>query len=303
MEKLLCFLATEKGYETLRRAVSSGKSGNIGAVISYEERNVQKSYFYALQELCQQKNLPFYQWAQVKTDLAKVIKDTAITAAIAISWQYLLPLSLNQYLKIPLIVFHDALLPQYRGFAPTPTAIMCGETRLGISLLFATNEVDKGDIILQKEMFVTKDMYIDSVIKQLTELYSTAFEDLLDLLDQGNIRAVPQDESKASYSIWRSPEDCHINWSLSAEAIYNMIRAVGYPYPGAYTYDGEQKIYIDKAETVGDLPFAIRMPGKIWSLAGGSPTVICGQGMLRIIEAKDASKNPYVFNKVRVQFR
>lgn len=303
MKKWMCFLATQKGYQTLKQAIDQGYAEQIGCVISFEETGMMTQYFPLIHSLCQSQSIDFFEWKAAKSQLPRLIETYDIHAAIAISWRFLLPLALNELLQTPLIVFHDSLLPKFRGFAPTPTAIMCGETTIGVSAIFACQEVDKGEIILQKKMEVAQDEYIASVLERQSQVYADMFLKIVEDVHHNSLVSYVQDEKEATYSAWRNAQDCHIHWEKSAIEIYNMIRAVSAPYPGAYALLEGEKIYIQRAEMVEDLSFAIRYPGKIWSLQQGQATVICGQGMLKITRAKKENGEDVVFDRLRIALK
>ncbi|MEA4828347.1 MAG: formyltransferase family protein [Clostridium sp.] len=266
-------------------------------VITFEEINVQKKYNEEIEQLCSEKNIDCKSWSLVKNNLHNIILNNNITHSIAIGWKYLIPLSINRLLEDDLIIFHDSLLPKYRGFAPTSTAIICGDEEIGMSVIYASEEVDSGDIILQKKFNIKDNMYIDEIIDKQSNLYSEAIEDLINMIKRNRIHSVSQDETKATYSIWRNPEDCRIDWSMSSKQIFNLIRAVGFPYTGAYTYYENEKIFIWKSEIVEEINFAIRHQGKIWSCKNDMPIIVCGTGMLRLINITDEHGNKIKFPK------
>lgn len=303
MKKILLFIATEKGYSTLYNAVNKGFLGSIGCVITFKEDNVELSYHEKIKQICEKNNIQFYMWNEIKDNLLDCIKEHKITGAIAIAWRFLLPLKINDMLEDKLIVFHDSLLPKYRGFAPTPTAIICGESIIGITALFATEKVDQGEIILQKKINIEETEYIKDIIEKQSKLCEEAFIEILDKMNTGKIMSIPQNELEATYSIWRSPEDCEINWNLTSKEIYNFIRAVASPYPGAFTYLEGRKIIITRALVVEDLNFVQRHCGKIWSINNNEPNIVCGSGMLKIVSAKYENGEKVVFKKVRVRLK
>ena len=90
MQKLALFLATEKGYTCLKSLIAGEKVSNVGCVFSFNENNVVHSW---------------------KDNLPSIFTKNKITSAIVISWRHLIPLKINNFLKVPLIVFHDFLLP------------------------------------------------------------------------------------------------------------------------------------------------------------------------------------------------
>lgn len=302
MKKLLLFIATEKGYEVLKKLYEYDKE-IIGIVSSFQEVNVVEGFYFKIEEFCNEKQISFKEYnKEFIQNLEDVIKTHNITEAIAIGWKYFIPLKINKLLETKLIIFHDSLLPKYRGFCPTPTAIICGEKEVGISVFFATNEIDKGQIILQKKIPVDMDLYIKDIIVKQSKLYSDAIIELTDMLKKGNIKSKAQDESKATYSIWRNPEDCQIDWNLSSFEIYNLIRAVSFPYTGAFTYYEGEKVYILKSEITKDIKFEKRDPGKIWEIDKKMPLIVCGKGMIKLIKVETQNGNNINFNFIRRRF-
>lgn len=303
MKKVLLFLATEKGYSTLSNAIEKGFSESIGCVVTFKEDNVELSYDKKIEQICKTNNIQFYMWNEIKNNLINTVIKHKITGAITIAWRYILPLNMNDLLEDNLIVFHDSLLPKYRGFAPTPTSIICGESVIGITALFATDKVDQGEIILQKKIQIEETEYIKEIIEKQSKLCADAFIEILEKMNRDELSSMPQNELEATYSIWRSPEDCQIDWNLSSKEIYNFIRAVASPYPGAFTYLEEKKIIITKALVIEDLNFVQRHCGKIWCINNNEPSIVCGSGMLKILLANYENGEKVVFKKVRVKLK
>ena len=99
----------------------------------------------------------------------------------------------------------------------------------------ACDKADNGDIILQRKMKIGSDEYIREIIDRQSELMADMLLDIISNLKNGKIKRTAQNDADATYSIWRGPEDCRIDWDRSARDIYNLIRAVSDPYPGAFT--------------------------------------------------------------------
>lgn len=302
MKKILLFIATEKGFEVLKKVYEYDKE-IIGLVSSFKEVNVKEKFYNKIEKYCNKEKIFFKEYnKEFKQNLKDIIKKYSITETIAIAWKYFIPLKINKLLETKLIIFHDSLLPKYRGFCPTPTAIICGEKEVGVSVFFATKEMDKGPIILQKKIPINRDLYIKDIIVKQSKLYSDVIIELIDMIKKGNVKGKAQDESKVTYSIWRNPEDCQIDWDLSSFEIYNLIRAVSFPYMGAFTYYEGGKVYILKSEIVKDIKFQKRDPGKIWKIDKKMPIVVCGKGMIKLIKVKDEDENEISFNFIRRRF-
>lgn len=297
--KLMLFLATQKGYVALEHLLENGLVSNVGCVITFPEKNVTKDWEPLIKEKCSQYQISWYTWKEAKFKLQDILTENNINAAVAISWRHMLPTELNNFLTYPLIIFHDSLLPKYRGFAPTPTAIMAGEEEIGVTAFFAVEEVDAGDIISQAKIKISQEMYIKDIIAEQTKIYASMLEKIIYDMKAQSLKSASQNNSAATYSIWRNEADCLIDWTKSAKSIFNFVRALGEPYPNAFTYCEGKKIYILKVKIIADKNFILRDCGKIWSIKDNQPEIICGAGMLRILEARDAEGEIFLFKKLR----
>lgn len=300
-EKCILFLATQKGYFSLKSIIGQYKN-NIACVVSFSESYVEESFDVKIQRLCLEYGIIYKKWGDIKDKLEDIIDEMGVSFAIAISWRYLIPLDINVHLKHNLIVFHDSLLPKYRGFSPTPTAIIKGESTIGISVIYASDDIDNGNIIFQKSMRVSRNEYIKHIIKRQSQMYAELLIKIFEYITNGwALPECSQNDEEATYSIWRSVEDCKIDWEKSSEEIYNLIRAVGNPYPGAYTYYNGNKVIIEEAEVCHDRVFEIRQAGKIWKISKGCPEVICGKGMLIIKKSRFENGEIAIFDKLRIR--
>ena len=124
--KLFLFVATEKGLNVLNALINEAPN-KIAGVCSFRESSVTESFYDRIKETVETAGLKFYNWKDVSTNVESTLASLETTHVIAASWRYLLPTSLNETLKDPIIVFHDSLLPRYRGFAPLPSAIINGD--------------------------------------------------------------------------------------------------------------------------------------------------------------------------------
>lgn len=298
MKKVLLFLATQKGYEVLKTMVNS-YCENIAAVVSFDEIGVMKNWRYDIENISNEYGIPFYLWKDVKNNILQVVKDTEATSSICISWRYLIPISINEYLEDKLIIFHDSLLPKYRGFAPVVTAMLCGEKEIGATAIFADDTIDTGEIISQKSLFIDENDYIEDVIIKMTGVYIELLKYVMKNIIANSLKSVKQDEKNATYSIWRDEEDYWIDWNWSATKINTYVHALGYPYKGAKTRMDNQEIRILKCSIESDVDFCIRNPGKIWRLDKNNPVIVCGDGLLKLEKVVDENGNEIKFTKIR----
>lgn len=204
-----------------------------------------------------------------------------VDVVFVVGWQYLL--------KDPppnLVVLHDSLLPNRRGFAPTVSALLSGDTNLGVSAVLPGTGVDDGPLLAQSSVRISSPTKIAVAIESLRACYLSVARQICDALASGGSLAAlsqPQSEALATYSQWRDEWDYLVDWSLSAEAVVRHIHAVGPPYSGAIAYSATGlKIVLEDAELGNDVTFVNRTPGKVYAVTPRYFDIVCGSGMLRI---------------------
>ncbi len=269
---LTLFLMTAKGYHFLRHTVPKYKS-LFGLVVVANDTAIQKDYETEILDFCLQHGIPCVK----RNDLEIVETEYAL----AISWRWLIKHPIDK-----IIVLHDSLLPKYRGFAPLVNALINGEPQVGVSAIFGANDFDTGDIITQSKSSISYPIKINEAISIVNKNYLDCAETVLKtLLDGKKLKADPQNESLASYSVWRDEFDYAIDWSNSSSEIRRFVDAVGYPYKGAYTKLDGRVVRILSAEEAPDVTVENRHYGKVLFVDDGKPVVICGTGLLKIHDA------------------
>jgi methionyl-tRNA formyltransferase len=214
----------------------------------------------------------------------------------AVGWQYLF-----RKITDSLIVFHDSLLPKYRGFAPTVNALISGEARIGVTAFKPSEGIDNGPIISQADTRIFYPIRIEQALRRQAALMAQLTMDILPRYRTAIAHAVEQDHASATYSIWRDQHDYMIDWTKSAESIRRTVDALSFPYNGATTRGGNHILVVDQASEVDDLNFQIRHPGKLWRLDEGKPVVVCGRGLLRLDRVLTREGTPYNFERLRVR--
>lgn len=298
---LLC-LATAKGRAALE-ALTDVDLPSRPIVCTFRETHTAGDNDEAILARAEELGCRACRWHEIRDNLRDFVERNRVQGIVAIGWRYLIDSAVANALPHKLIVFHDSLLPRHRGFAPLATAILCGDREAGVSVLFATGEVDAGDIILQRRMPLGERDTMAAAIARVSGLYREALAELLAMMKRGTpLPHQRQNHAEATYSIWRNPEDAEIDWQQHAVAIDRLVRSAGYPYSGAFTYAEGRKLIVRETDFDGEVRFSIREPGKVWRIDGGMPVVVCGEGMLRIVDAvwEDGS-NALPWAKLRVK--
>ena len=293
MKKVVFYVMTEKGFEVLRKAIEVNPC-IIDFVVIGTDSNVKNDFSEAIIELAKNSNVDFF----IRGEEPIVDKDKYV---IAIAWRWMINHPISK-----LVVFHDSILPKYRGFAPLVNMLINGELQIGVSAIFGATEYDKGNLIAQKISEIEYPITISEAIDLNNRNFIELAEKIVHTISNNEqLIGVPQKEDDASYSIWRDDDDYEIDWSKSSFEIKRLIDAVGYPYLGARTSTTKgEKIRVLKAEVVEDVCCELRHFGKVIFVNDGLPTVICGNGLLRITEAYyfDDGKSYLPMKSFRIKF-
>lgn len=280
MNNFVLFLLGKKGCHVLDAAIHGGFKDRIKQVIIGKDAQMKEDYSVRIIRLCENHGISFCERNNFfEADTAAL--DNCV--AFAAGWRWLIKEPFHQ-----VIVFHDSLLPKYRGFNPLVTALLNKDPEVGVTAIIANKDFDRGDVVNSKSSLVDYPIKINDAIELVGQLYfDLALACFRGLLESDELKGMPQDDSKASYSVWRDEEDYRIDWSWSATKIVHFINCLSFPYKGASSlYDG-LLIRILDAKSDPDVEIANRDVGKVLFVNGGKPVVICGSGLLRIVAATD----------------
>jgi methionyl-tRNA formyltransferase len=289
---LLC--AGEIGYRCLRR-VAASDAARLVAVFSYRVEPPQAVYLEKILELARTLGVPAHDTAsmgqeQLRTALASLDPDYLF----AVKWRTLIPQSVVDSSRGGLVVFHASLLPKYRGFAPVNWPLINGETETGVTMFYAAEEVDSGDIIEQRARPITDDDDAGTIDAWLNETVEQMLDENLPRLAAGTAPRIPQDHAQATYAVWRSPEDGRIDWSQPTRNVFNLVRGLASPYPGAYTLLEGRKLIVWSAEMEREpRRYVGRIPGKVERIIPGAGVcVLTGDGTLRLKRVQLEGESP-----------
>ena len=182
---------------------------------------------------------------------------------------------------------HPSLLPKYRGAAPVAWALLNGETRTGLTIFKMNERLDAGDILLQEPVEIRAEEDAAALTARLAALGAAALLRTLDQVAAGRATFRPQDEAQASYAPKLTKEQGRIDWSLPAEAIARLVRAMT-PWPcAAARWRGEPlKIWRVAARPVS----AGQAPGTVTVVKLDCLTIAAGQGSVDVLEVQPAGR-------------
>lgn len=275
---ILVFAYHDVGYECLEVLVRRGK--RVLAVFTHEDNPNETIWFKSVAQLARDHGIPIHTPEDVNTT-EWIARIRALQPDIIFSFYYR-HMICQEILDVPRLGafnLHGSLLPKYRGRVPINWAILHGETETGATLHYMLKKPDAGDVVDQEAVVIGAQDTAQVVFLRVVQAARRVVERQVDAIEQGSNPRHPQDARQASYFGGRRPEHGRIDWRYSAQAIFNLIRAVTHPYPGAYTEVNGRKLYIWWAlpQSQGD-----GTPGEI--LSSRPLRVATGNGSLEIID-------------------
>jgi len=247
---ILVFAYHNVGCECLDMLVRRGE--NIVGVFTHKDDPKEEIWFRSVTDLARAHEIAVYTPDSVNTpEWTETIRG--MRPDIILSFYYRNMIS-EKILSIPRLGaynMHGSLLPKYRGRVPINWAVLNGERETGATLHHMVKRADAGDIVDQESVPIGPDDTAFDVFNKVTIAARKVLERQMDAIKAGMAPRILQDESQATLFGGRRPEDGRIDWTQSAERIYNLIRAVTHPYPGAFTDFNGQRLFIWQAKPLG----------------------------------------------------
>jgi methionyl-tRNA formyltransferase len=227
-------------------------------------------------------NVPVLQPTKIRTEefldeLRRARPDLIVVAA----YGRILPAGILTLAPHGCINVHASLLPKYRGAAPMQWAILNGEDRTGITIMRVVEELDAGDILLQREVPIGPGDTLATIHDRLAALGAETLLEAIEALRRGALSAIPQDPAKVTFAPMIEKEDGRIDWRLTATDLERRVRAF-HPWPSAYTFLQGKLLKVTRARATASLK-ADAPPGTVVAL-GEVVRVACGTGDLAVEE-------------------
>lgn len=278
----------EQGLEICKYLIKNNIK--ISCMITLSKENSIKnnaSGWVCYKDFCENNNIQLYYCQKYKLngeeDL-KFFQKQQFNLLLLGGWQRLIPENILKTIKYGGIGQHGSseLLPRGRGRSPLNWSIILNRKRLIWNIFFMTPGVDDGHIIDNKTIDINEFDTCKTLYYKIGIIVKQMYVENIPKILNNTIISYPQ-KGEITFYEKRNPEDGLINWKKPMEEIYNLIRAVTNPYPGAYTYNGLNKIFIWKAQPFDKI---ITYPnaeyGEIVEIFGNEFVVNCIDGLLLV---------------------
>ena len=224
-------------------------------------------------------------------EVIRKIKEVNPDLIVVVAYGKIIPREIIDIPKYGIINVHSSLLPKYRGASPIHSAILNGDTETGVSIMYIEEGLDSGDVILEEYCKIAEDDTLGTLHDKLKNLGAVGLEKALKLIENGEVQAEKQDDSKATLVKPITKEQAKINWNSTKEVIYNQIRGLN-PFPSAYTSNEKgENIKIYKSEKIEKKYEDEIENGTIVEIINKKgPVVKVANGGILILEAKFEGK-------------
>lgn len=244
MRERIVFMGTASfSLAVLKMLIEEGY--NIVGVVTQPDRYVGRKKVLTMPDVkveALKYDIPVIQPARIKEDyqaVADLKPDLIITAA----YGQIVPQAVLDIPRLGCINVHASLLPLYRGGAPVHQAIIDGQEKTGVTIMYMVKKMDAGDMIAQKETPILEEDTVGILYDRLSDLGAKLLKETLPDILKGTNQRIPQDENLVTYAPTLSREDERLDWNMSARQVYNKVRGTN-PWPGSYTTYQEKTVKI-----------------------------------------------------------
>lgn len=241
--------------------------------------------------------LPVYTPASWKEPGAvEHLAGHAPQAIVVAAYGRFLPKSVLELPPLGCLNVHPSLLPRYRGPSPVASAILEGDETTGVTIMLLDQGMDTGPILAQEETRIAPQENAETLTARLFQMGARLLVRVLSSWADGRLKAVPQDNSRATTTRLLKKEDGLMDWQKPAETLGREVRAF-YPWPGSYTFWRGKTLKVLEAIPVPPGPVGgegalQKQPGVVITIEGNAVGVATGRGALRLERLQLEGRGP-----------
>ena len=264
---------------------------DVAAVYTQPDRpkgRGMKMVFPPVKEVALAAGIPVYQPESFRDEeTVRQLRALQPDVIAAVAYGRILPQSVLDIPPKGCVNIHASLLPQYRGSAPYQWAVLDGQKETGVTAQFMALKMDAGDVIDAAVTNIGPDETAGELLDRLAVLGAELLSKTMGRLRDGEVSAVPQDESRVTYAPMLDKSLCPIDWTKTAQQVHDHVRGLN-PWPVATADLGEKrfKVYTTAiAEGSG-------APGTVLGLTRTGLRIACGEGAveIRVLQAEGGKR-------------
>jgi UDP-4-amino-4-deoxy-L-arabinose formyltransferase/UDP-glucuronic acid dehydrogenase (UDP-4-keto-hexauronic acid decarboxylating) len=247
--KAVVFAYHDIGCAGIEALLSAGY--DIAAVFTHADDPKENNFYGSVAQLCARNGIPVHAPEDANHPLwVERIAKLKPDYLFSFYYRNLLSEALLGTASKGAFNLHGSLLPKYRGRAPANWVLVNGETETGVTLHRMVKRADAGAILAQQKVTIERSDTGLTLHAKLRDAATSLLRDALPQLVAGKLTETAQDDSQATYFGRRTAADGKLEWKKPAEELFNLVRAVTQPYPGAFCAVGEHKLIVWQAEVV-----------------------------------------------------
>jgi methionyl-tRNA formyltransferase len=233
------------GYRCLEELLRQG--ADIRLIFTHEDSPTEEIWFQSVRELAKTHAIPCLTSDINEPENLARLKEIAPEFLFSFYYRNMIKPAVLELAGKGALNLHGSYLPRYRGRVPVNWAVINGETETGATLHYMVEKPDAGDIVDREKVTIDFTDSAFDVFTKVTDAAVTIIGRSWPQLVAGTATRLPMDLAAGNYCRGRKPADGLIDWKKSAVQIYNLIRGVTHPYPGAFTHLDGRKVIIWQA--------------------------------------------------------
>lgn len=232
----IAFMGSPKIAEEILENIYKKEGENLKLIITKEDKirgRGKKTSSTPVKEFAKLNKIDVKTPLKIDKEFIEEFKKYNIDLVIVVAYGKILP---KEFLDIPkkgCINIHFSILPKYRGASPVESAVLNGEKKTGVSIIYLNEKMDEGNIILKEEFKILEEEGTKEIFEKAVKVSKTKILDVIERFESGKIETYNQ-EGKPSYCTKFSKEMTVLDFNNNAKILNNIVRAFNMNY-GAKT--------------------------------------------------------------------
>ena len=286
----MLFAYHEMGYACMEALLKMGAP--IAGLFTHRDDSHEEIWWRSCSELAAQHGVPVHIDESVEAVAAKIgVSKPAVIYSF--SYRHLIPESVLELAPLGAFNLHPSLLPAYRGRAPVNWVLVNGERETGVTLHHMVARADAGDIVGNRAVAIDDNDNALTLYRKLVPMGVELIEELHPKIVAGSAPRRKMDIAKGSYFGRRKPEDGRIDWRWPARRIFNLVRAVTHPYPGAFCFVGGRKLMVWEAKIGAEIGTPAAPGNVVREATDGAIEIAAGEGsvIVKVVQFEGGIQN------------
>ncbi|MGV9799649.1 methionyl-tRNA formyltransferase [Mycobacterium sp. NPDC003449] len=262
------------GHRTLQALLQSRHEVCLVVTHPTSDHAYETIWADSVEDLARGAGIEVYLAKRPTPELIDRVAELAPDIGVANNWRTYLPRELFGIPSHGTLNLHDSLLPKFTGFSPVIWSLISGASHTGLTAHLMDDQLDTGDIVLQRAVEITPTSTGTSLVRDTLDLVPEVLVEALDSIESGTATPTPQDLSQRTFFHKRSDRDSVVDWSWPAADIERFIRALSDPYPNAYTYFRGERLRLISAH-VSRCVYG-GTPGRVFIEEDGGMAIVAG---------------------------